>query len=286
MSKFSRKLTQSEIDAMKLIISASEGTGTLPAPIVSDYERNIGIMQDLIHDIETAEFQPAHERIRDRVEAANAPYFSNSNISEFIRSGEKDELIEEATKAFTTVLDTLVIDHKNDPNAMDTPHRLAKMYIKELMSGRYDPMPKITAFPNKHTGKDSGFSGLLVVRAEIKSMCSHHHQIVDGVAYIGIIPKEKVIGLSKYTRLAQWLSRRGTLQEELAEDIAHGIMAVAGSEDVAVYIEGTHGCCENRGINATNSTTQTTVLYGDFMNDATVRKEFHDNVMMQKMGNK
>ena len=129
-------------------------------------------------------------------------------------AGEIDELISEATAAFANVLDVLVIDQQNDPNAIGTAKRLAKMYINELMEGRYYPAPDITPFPNQHTGKETGFGGMLVVRSEIKSMCSHHHQIVDGVAYIGIIPKGKVIGLSKYTRLAQHLARRGTLQEE------------------------------------------------------------------------
>lgn len=243
------------------------------------------------HDIEeikeiiaiTSDNKSISSVIRKRVEDAGDHYYSNSNISKHIKEGELEELIDEAQEAFEKVLDVLVIDQKNDPNAMGTGRRLAKMYIKELMSGRYLTPPPITAFPNTHTGKDTGFEGLLVVRSEIKSMCSHHHQIVDGVAYIGIIPREKVIGLSKYTRLAQHLARRGTLQEELAEDIANGIIEHTGSDDVAVYVMAEHGCCTNRGILATNSSTQTTVLRGLFMSDPSVRKEFHDNVMLQSI---
>ena len=86
-----------------------------------------------------------------------------------------------------------------------------------------------------------------------------YHQPVAGIAYIGIIAADKLIGLSKYTRIAQWCSRRGTLQEELANDIAREIQAATGAEHLGVYIQATHGCCENRGIMAHSSLTQTTV---------------------------
>jgi len=176
------------------------------------------------------------------------------------------------------VLDSLLIDLYNDPNSMGTARRLAKMYVNEIMSGRYDPAPNATAFPNE--GEDR-YTGMLVVRSELKSMCSHHHQPVTGVAYIGIIPGNKVIGLSKYTRIAQWCARRGTLQEELCNDIAREIRKATDSEDVAVYIQATHGCCENRGISAHSSLTQTTVLHGEF-NNGDVKKEFFDNVKLQQ----
>jgi GTP cyclohydrolase I len=121
-------------------------------------------------------------------------------------------------------------------------------------------------------------------RAELvdESLCSHHHQPVAGVAYIGIIAAQKLIGLSKYTRIAQWCSRRGTLQEELANDIAREIMKATGSDNVAVYIQATHGCCENRGIMAHSSLTQTTVLKGAFKEDGNTKKEFFDNIKLQQ----
>jgi GTP cyclohydrolase I len=113
-------------------------------------------------------------------------------------------------------------------------------------------------------------------------MCSHHHQPVSGVAYIGIIAAEKLIGLSKYTRIAQWCARRGTLQEELCNDIAREISKATASENVAVYIQATHGCCENRGIMAHSSLTQTTVLKGAFKEDTAAKKEFFDNIKLQQ----
>jgi GTP cyclohydrolase I len=147
------------------------------------------------------------------------------------------------------------------------------------MAGRYEPMPKATAFPNNSIDR---YEGMLVVRSELTSMCSHHHQIVKGVAYIGIIASEKLIGLSKYTRIAQWCAERGTLQEELANDIAREIQKATGTKDLGVYIQATHGCVENRGVKAHSSLTQTTVLKGAFKEEGKVQKEFMDNIKLQQ----
>lgn len=219
------------------------------------------------------------EKIKQRIEAAGSRFWASDNISEFIQEGELNELIDELTGQFENVLDSLVIDKSTDPNSMDTGRRLAKMYVNELMRGRYYPKPNATAFPN-HTNEP--YTGMLVVRSELKSVCSHHHQPVTGVAYIGIIAADTLIGLSKYTRIAQWCARRGTLQEELAMDIAREIMNATGSKDVGVYIQATHGCCENRGIMAHSSLTQTTVLKGSFMTDPGTKKEFFDNIKLQQ----
>lgn len=220
------------------------------------------------------------DKIKQRIKAAGGRYWAGDNISQYIENEEeKNALIEELHRRFDAVLDSLVIDRETDPNSMGTGKRLAKMYVNEIMSGRYDPPPAATAFPND---SEERYEGMLVVRSELKSMCSHHHQPVSGVAYIGIIAAKKLIGLSKYTRIAQWCARRGTLQEELCNDIAREIMKATGSEDVGVYIQATHGCCENRGIMAHSSLTQTTVLRGAFMHDSGTKKEFFDNIKLQQ----
>ena len=219
------------------------------------------------------------EQIKLRLEEAGIRYWAGDNISEVLDDGDKSDLIDEATLAFNNVLDTLIIDRRNDPNSEGTARRLAKMYFNEIMSGRYEPMPSATAFPND---SDERYDGMLVVRSELKSMCSHHHQPVAGIAYIGIIASDKLIGLSKYTRIAQWCARRGTLQEELANDVAREIQKATGAEHLGVYIQATHGCCENRGIMAHSSLTQTTVLRGSFKDDAGTKKEFFDNIKLQQ----
>ena len=219
------------------------------------------------------------KQITARLQDAGIRYWAGDNISEVLQAGDKEALIEDATVAFEGVLDALLIDRHNDPNSQGTARRLAKMYFNEIMAGRYDPIPSATAFPND---SDERYEGMLVVRSELKSMCSHHHQPVGGVAYIGIIAADKLIGLSKYTRIAQWCARRGTLQEELANDIAREISKATGAENLGVYIQATHGCCENRGIMAHSSLTQTTVLKGAFKDDAGTKKEFFDNIKLQQ----
>ena len=219
------------------------------------------------------------QSIRERMQADNKRFWAGDNISDYVSEEDKATLIAEATEAFEKVLDTLLIDRKNDPNSHGTAKRLAKMYFNEIMSGRYEPAPDATAFPND---SEDRYEGMLVVRSELRSMCSHHHQPVTGVAYIGIIAAQKLIGLSKYTRIAQWCARRGTLQEELCNDIAREIQKATGASDLGVYIQATHGCCENRGIMAKSSLTQTTVLRGAFKDDHGTKKEFFDNIKMQQ----
>jgi GTP cyclohydrolase IA len=219
------------------------------------------------------------QEIKTKLEEYGIRYWAGDNISTVLQKGDKEQLIDEATLAFNSVLDALVIDRYNDPNSQGTARRLAKMYYNEIMSGRYDPMPSATAFPNDSADR---YEGMLVVRSELKSMCSHHHQPVSGTAYIGIIAANKLIGLSKYTRIAQWCARRGTLQEELANDIAREIKAATGASNLGVYIQATHGCCENRGIMAASSLTQTTVLEGSFKHDSSTKKEFFDNIKLQQ----
>ena len=219
------------------------------------------------------------DAIRFKMKRDKKRFWAGDNISDYLHEGDKEKLIAEATIAFEKVLDTLLIDRETDPNSKGTAKRLAKMYFNEVMEGRYVPAPNATAFPNDSEGR---YEGMLVVRSELRSMCSHHHQPVSGVAYIGIIAANKLIGLSKYTRIAQWCARRGTLQEELCNDIAREIMKATASENVAVYIQATHGCCENRGIMAHSSLTQTTVLKGAFQTDSGTKKEFMDNIKLQQ----
>lgn len=219
-------------------------------------------------------------KIVERLKKANHRFYANDNISAFIKEDEYKPLIDEVASKFEEVLRSLVIDVDKDPNSHGTAKRLAKMYVNEIMEGRYHPAPDVTAFPNDGSHGTDPYNGMLVVRAELNSICSHHHQPVTGTAYIGIIPTTKVIGLSKYVRIAQHCARRGTLQEELCGDIAKSIMEATASENVAVHIAAEHGCCTNRGIMATSSLTQTTVLHGMFY-ISSIKEEFFDNVKLQ-----
>lgn len=217
---------------------------------------------------------PISQVITERMVNRGHRFWAGDNVADFIYDeDEKQALIDEATAKFEAVLDTLLIDRHNDPNSKDTGRRMAKMYINELFEGRFTRPPKITAFPNEDP--DTRFAGMLIATAELKSMCSHHHQPVNGKAWIGILPSTRVIGLSKYARLAQWYARRGTLQEELTKQIADGIQKYTGSQDIGVVVVAEHGCCTNRGIMANDSSTWTSVLRGQFFNPS-VKQEFYN----------
>ena len=211
---------------------------------------------------------PVSEVIRQKLKEDGKRFWAGDNISEYITDQDREELIEELKEKFEGVLDSLLIDRENDPNSMDTPRRLAKMYINEIMGGRYENPPKVTAFPN--VDPETRYGGIIVTRAELISMCSHHHQPVKGVAYIGLL-----------AGVAQWCANRGTLQEELTMSIANELIKHTGSKDLAVYVQATHGCMEHRGVHAHSSLTQTTELRGQFFNPS-VKNEFLDYIKMQQ----
>ena len=129
------------------------------------------------------------EKLKIKLQELGQRFYAGDNISNVLEDGDKQKLIDELVPAFEAVLQGLVIDVDNDPNSKDTPRRLAKMYINEIMSGRYLDMPNPNSFPNYVEG---GYEGMLVVRSELKSMCSHHHQPVTGIAYIGLLAGDKL----------------------------------------------------------------------------------------------
>jgi len=221
------------------------------------------------------------DTIRQRVIDAGDRYHAGDNISKHIKDEEIPLLIKEVTANYRKTLQSLIIDVDNDPNSMDTDRRWAKQMVNELMYGRFFHAPNVTAFPNIETEHNDKYEGMLVVRAEIRSMCSHHHQPVKGTCFIGILPSDKVIGLSKYSRIAQWCARRGTLQEDLVQNIMKEIKNATDCRDVGVHIMATHGCMENRGVMAHSSLTQTTALSGQFFSES-IKREFFDNIAMQQ----
>jgi len=115
------------------------------------------------------------DAIRFKMKRDKKRFWAGDNISDYLHDGDREQLIDEATLAFEKVLDTLLIDRENDPNSKGTARRLAKMYFNEIMAGRYEPAPDATAFPNDSSDR---YEGMLVVRSELRSMCSHHHPAV------------------------------------------------------------------------------------------------------------
>jgi GTP cyclohydrolase IA len=144
------------------------------------------------------------------------------------------------------------------------------------MAGRYTPPPKMTAFPNDGEGGkyvEEIYNEMLIVRADFNALCSHHlipSGTINGVAYIGLLPKKNLLGLSKYIRLVQWHAARGTVLHELCKQIVDSISDLTENEDVACYILGNHGC----GGDGIWTETQTTVLRGEFLVNESVKSDF------------
>lgn len=184
-----------------------------------------------------------------------------------LSDSEKKARIE---KSVREILETLELDLTND-SLMDTPKRIAKMYVDEVFSGlNPENVPKITTIQN-----DMKYDQMIVVREiAVLSTCEHHFQTIEGRATVAYIPTEKVIGLSKINRIVDFFSRRPQVQERLTKQIADALEILLESPHVAVQINAKHYCVVARGIRDVSSTTATCEVRGDFKTDQATREEF------------
>lgn len=212
------------------------------------------------------------KKIRDRIQSASRRFNANDNISEFIRPGEVDALLEEVAGKIESVLESLVIDTATDHNTRQTARRVAKMYLTEVFKGRYEPAPPITEFPNAESLNELMIVGPITVR----SACSHHLCPIMGRVWIGILPNEhsNLIGLSKYARLAEWIMGRPQIQEEAISQLADVLMQKVTPDGLAVVMEADHFCMHWRGVKDTSAKMTNSVMRGAFLKDATLRREF------------
>ena len=210
--------------------------------------------------------------IRERVAASKKRYFANDNISDFIQPGEMDKLLDEVESKMKGVLDSMVIDTEHDHNTHNTARRVAKMYLNEVFKGRYQPVPRITEFPNVGHLNELMIVGPIVVR----SACSHHFCPVIGKVWIGVLPNEhtNVIGLSKYARLAEWVMGRPQIQEEAVVQLADLIQQKTQPDGLAIVMEATHFCMSWRGVKDMDSKMINSVMRGVFLKDMNLRREF------------
>ena len=190
---------------------------------------------------------------------------ANKPISYVDRTMMKDQL----TVIFTDMLKIMRFNQKIDQNLIDTPKRIAKMYVEELLSGCYTEEPNITVFEN--TKKINSMIVLGPIR--VNSLCSHHFVPFIGDAYVGYVPNEHITGISKLARIVDWFSRRPQIQEELTEQIANYVEEKLQPLGVGVYIRAQHGCMQIRGIMEPNAWMITTDLKGCFI-EQKVREEF------------
>jgi len=211
------------------------------------------------------------DAILKRLQEANAPFCANDNIAAFIGEGELHLLQAELMKRAEYFLRGLVLDLDRDHNMVETASRMAKMYLQEIFKGRYLPAPKITSFPNAQGLRELYTAGPITVR----SACSHHFVPFFGSCWIGIVPGERVIGLSKFNRIVDWIASRPQIQEELVVQIADFIEAHLPVEGLAVAIEATHMCMTWRGVKEPLSAKMTTqVMRGVFRDQPEIRSAF------------
>jgi GTP cyclohydrolase I len=194
---------------------------------------------------------------------------SNGNVP--LTKDEINAMLPLLEKKFAEVLDILRIS-RNDPNTTHTPARIAKMLVNELLCGRFQKPPVTTVFPNRKK-----IDELIISKGiEVMSLCSHHWQTISGNCAIGYIPGDKILGLSKLSRVVEWFSRRGQIQEELGEQIADYIEELIHPRALGVVIKAKHYCMIARGVRGseTDSMMITSVMRGLLLNDFNLRNEF------------
>ena len=196
--------------------------------------------------------------------------FANDTIYASLNEGDLQKIEDDVAEAFQGVLKALVINTTDDHNTKDTARRVAKMFVHELFKGRYYPPPEVTAFPNAKKYDQIYITGPI----SIDSTCAHHFQPITGSCYIGIFPDEKVIGLSKFNRMVDWIASRPQIQEEMTEQIADMVEKETEAKGVAVIIKAEHFCMTARGVKEHESEMMTSVVRGIFRDEPTTKAEF------------
>jgi len=215
---------------------------------------------------------PVSERIRGRLRAAQQRFHANDNIAAYIEPGELDELQKEVAAKMSGVLQSLVIDVEHDHNSRETARRVAKMYVSEVFRGRYSGAPHITEFPNASHLNELMIVGPITVR----SACSHHLCPIMGRLWIGVMPNEDsdLIGLSKYSRVADWIMSRPQIQEEAIIQLSDLLVTMVKPDGLAVVMEADHFCMQWRGVKDNASKMINSVMKGVFLKDGALRREF------------
>lgn len=213
------------------------------------------------------------DRIRERLRRAGRRFHANDNIAEFIDGAEELAALEdEVAGRIESVLTSLVIDLESDHNSRDTARRVARMYLDEVFKGRYGPMPRVTEFPNAERLNELMIIGPMTVR----SACSHHLVPILGKLWIGVLPSpgSRLIGLSKYARIADWVMSRPQIQEEAVMQLADLLEARLQPAGLAIVLEADHFCMQWRGVKDAEPHMTNSVMRGAFLANAELRREF------------
>ena len=217
-------------------------------------------------------------RIRQRLQAARASFFANDNIAAYLKEGELETLEEEVVEQVRGLLKALVIDVDHDHNTAETAERMARMYLHEVFKGRYHPQPKVASFPNVRELDEIYTVGPITVR----SACSHHLVPILGHCWIGIQPGERVIGLSKFSRIADWVFSRPHIQEEAVIILADEIEALCQPRGLGLVLKAQHYCMKWRGVKEPQASMVNSVVRGSFRSNVSMKKEFFDLIRQQE----
>jgi len=215
---------------------------------------------------------PVSVRIRQRLQQAGKRFHANDNIADAIEDGEIDALVDEVAARMQGVLEALVIDTESDHNTQDTARRVARMYVTEVFRGRYFKAPPVTDFPNAEKLNELMIVGPVTVR----SACSHHLCPIMGRLWIGVMPNQDsdLIGLSKYSRLSEWIMSRPQIQEEAIIQLADLLVGMVKPDGLAVVMEADHFCMHWRGVKDNTSKMTNSVMRGVFLENGALRREF------------
>lgn len=216
------------------------------------------------------------EKILEEVKKAGIPFKANDTLGSHIDPKAVPEIQKNVEYAVELLLKALVIDTDNDHNTKETAKRVAKMYVTEVFKGRYLPRPAITEFPNVKKLDELYTVGPITVR----SACSHHLVPIIGKAWIGVVPSDKVVGLSKFHRLTEWVMSRPHIQEEAAIMLADEIEEIIKPKGLAVVIRAEHMCMSWRGVKDV-STMSNCVVRGLFAVNPSLKAEFYETIRGQ-----
>lgn len=212
------------------------------------------------------------DRVRERLLAAGQRFHANDNIATFLRDGELELLQQEVQERMQAVLRALVIDTDNDHNTRETARRVAKMFVREVFAGRYVPAPAVTDFPNAERLDEL----MIVGPMRVRSACSHHLCPIMCRVWVGVLPhaESRLIGLSKYGRLVEWVMTRPQIQEEAISQAADLLEQRLQPKGLAVVLEADHYCMHWRGVKDDQAHMVNSVMRGSFLEDASLRREF------------
>ena len=227
-------------------------------------------MDDTLKDSWDNTHDPISKQIKQRIEKAGGKYFCNDNIEKYLQDGDLEKLQKEVQEKVQALLNSLVINSEKDHNTQKTAERVARMFVTEVFSGRYETLPKITSFPNVLDYDQLYTTGPIAVR----STCAHHMQPIVGKCYIGVFPGKHVIGLSKFNRIVRWIAQRPQIQEEMTMQIADKLEEITKAEGIGVVIKAEHMCMTHRGVLEHESDMTTSIVRGKLRDVETIKQEF------------